>query len=440
MATMQPKKMMQPNIIDNTSTGAHIAIDQWKEPDSLSRTKDRLDHYEWLAKTAERGKITSIFFADIYGIHETYGANADATFKGGLWVAMKDPMTVIGAMARVTKFISFAVTQSTSYLSPYAVARTLSSLDHITDGRVGINVVTSFGQAPTKCFGIEDAIPHDERYAAAEVYMEILYKLWEQSWEDGAQVWSREPEVAYDPSKIHKIEFQGKYHRFSGYHPTYSSPLRTPSIFQAGQSKSGVAFAGKHAEGIYCGTPAIPALKKYSASVRDAARAAGRDSSSIKLFASLCPIVGKTEEEAKAKYEKYRKNASVQGGLSSFCALTGVDLGKYDLDEPFNFDNEDLAKPGIQGIFNNFKIVEGDKQWTPRMVGERVGMGGFGPMPVGTPEQVADVMESWLVEGDVEGFNISYQTPRESIEDLVELLIPELPTSVFTSSKYRCGW
>jgi alkanesulfonate monooxygenase SsuD/methylene tetrahydromethanopterin reductase-like flavin-dependent oxidoreductase (luciferase family) len=153
-----------------------MAIGQWKDPKSLSRTKDRLDYYVWLAKTAEKGKISSIFFADIYGIHETYGANADATFKGGLWVAMLDPVTVIGAMAQATKSISFAVTQSTSYLSPYAVARTLSSLDHITDGRIGINIVTSFGKAPAKCFGIEDAIPHDERYAAAEEYMEILYK------------------------------------------------------------------------------------------------------------------------------------------------------------------------------------------------------------------------------------------------------------------------
>lgn len=235
----------------------------------------------------------------------------------------------------------------------------------------------------------------------------FIFRLWEQSWEDGAQVWQAEPEMAYDPSKIHKVEFQGKYHKFSGYHQTHPSPQRTPAIFQAGQSKSGVAFAGKHAEGIYCGTPTIPKMRAYADSVRQSAREAGRDPSTIKLFASLCPIVGRTEEEAKAKYEKYKKNASVQGGLSSFCALTGVDLGKYDLDEPFNFDDEELSKAGIQGIFNNFKTIENDRPWTPRMVGERVGMGGFGPMPVGTPEQVADVMEKWFTEGDVDGFNIS---------------------------------
>ncbi|KAF2001829.1 Nitrilotriacetate monooxygenase component A/pristinamycin IIA synthase subunit A [Amniculicola lignicola CBS 123094] len=403
-----------------------MAIGQWKDPKSLSRHKDRLDYYVWLAKTAEKGKITSIFFADIYGILDTYGTNADATFKGGLWVAMLDPVTLIGAMAQATTSIGFAVTQSTSYLSPYAVARTLSSLDHISNGRVGINIVTSFGKAPAQCFGIEDAVPHDERYAAAEEYMEILYKLWEQSWEDGAQVWQAEPEMAYDPSKIHKIDFQGKYHKFKGYHQTHPSPQRSPAIFQAGQSKSGIAFAGKHAEGIYCGTPTISKLNAYADTVRQSARDAGRDPSTVKLFCSLCPIVGKTEEEANAKYEKYKKNASVQGGLASFCALTGVDLGKYALDDPFNFDDEELSKAGIQGIFNNFKTIQGDKAWTPRMVGERVGMGGFGPMPVGTPEQVADVMEKWFIEGDIDGFNISYQCNPESIEDLVELVIPEL--------------
>lgn len=176
METTPTKKMMQLNIIDNTATGAHMAVGQWKDPKSLSRHKDRMEYYVWLAQTAEKGKITSIFFADIYGIHETYGQSADATFKGGLWVAMLDPVTVVPAMAQATKNISFAVTQSTSYLSPYAVARTLSSLDHLTNGRVGINVVTSFGKAPAKCFGIEDAVPHDERYAAAEEYMDIVYK------------------------------------------------------------------------------------------------------------------------------------------------------------------------------------------------------------------------------------------------------------------------
>jgi alkanesulfonate monooxygenase SsuD/methylene tetrahydromethanopterin reductase-like flavin-dependent oxidoreductase (luciferase family) len=176
MAASQPMKTMQLNIIDNTATGSHMAVGQWKDPNSMSRHKDRLDYYVWLAKKAEEGKISSIFFADIYGIHETYGQSADATFKGGLWVAMLDPVTLIGAMAQATKSVSFAVTQSTSYLSPYAVARTLSSLDHISNGRAGINVVTSFGKAPAKCFGIEDAVPHDERYAAAEEYMDILYR------------------------------------------------------------------------------------------------------------------------------------------------------------------------------------------------------------------------------------------------------------------------
>lgn len=319
---------------------------------------------------------------------------------------MLDPVTLIGAMAYATKSVSFAVTGSTIYLSPYTVARTWSSLDHITNGRCGWNVVTSFGASPAKCFGIEEAIPHDERYAAAEEYMELVYRLWEESWEDGAQVWSAEPEMAYDPIKIHKIEFPGKYHKFSGYGQTHPSPQRTPTIFQAGQSKTGIAFAGRHAEGIYCGVPTIEGLKNYSNSVREAAIAAGRDPNSVKLFSGVCPIVGRTEEEAWAKHAKYSANTSIQGGLASFCALTGVDLSKYPLDQPFNFDDEELSKAGIQGIFNNFKMVEKDKPWTPRMVGHKVGFGGFGPMPVGTPEQVADVMEKWFLEGGVDGFNI----------------------------------
>lgn len=198
----------------------------------------------------------------------------------------------------------------------------------------------------------------------------------------------------------------GKYYKFSGFAQTHPSPQRTPALFQAGASKAGIAFAGKHAEGIYCGVPTIPGLLKYSKSVRQAALDAGRDPQSIKLFSGICPIIGRTEEEAWAKHARYMKNTSWQGGLASFCTLTGVDLSKYGLDEPFNFDDEDLAGAGIQGIFNNFKMVEKDKPWTPRMVGEKVGFGGFGPMPVGTPAQVADVMEKWFVEADIDGFNI----------------------------------
>lgn len=180
----------------------------------------------------------------------------------------------------------------------------------------------------------------------------------------------------------------GKYYKFSGYGQTHPSPQRTPTLFQAGASKAGIAFAGRHAEGIYCGVPTIEGLAKYSKSVRESALAAGRDPSSVKLFSGICPIIGRTEEEAWAKHAKYLANTSYIGGLASFCALTGVDLSKYDLDEPFSFDDEELSGAGIHGIFNNFKLVEKDKAWTPRMVGEKVGFGGFGPMPVGTPEQV----------------------------------------------------
>ncbi|KAH8888039.1 bacterial luciferase-like protein [Thozetella sp. PMI_491] len=425
-STVTPKKMIQLNLIDNTSTGAHMAIGQWKAPRSMSRHKDRLDYYVWLAKTAEKGKMTSIFFADLYGTHEVYGGNADATYQGGFWVAMLDPVVVIGAMAQATTSLSFAVTGSTSYLNPYIVARTWASLDHITRGRIGLNVVTSFGKSSAQCMGIEDAVPHDERYKAAEEFMDILYRLWEQSWEDDSQVWSADPEMAYDPAKIHKIVYKGQYHSMTGYGATHPSPQRTPVLFQAGASSAGTNFAGKHAEGIYCGASTIAGVRKYTQSVRAAAQAAGRDPSSIKLFSSFVPVLGRTMEEAQAKYDKYKSRVSWVGGLASFSALTGIDVSRYGPDEPFNFDDEDLSKSAIQGIFNNFKAVQNDKPWTPRMVGERVALGGFGPSATGTPEHVADEMERWINDGGLDGFNIVAQCNPESVEDVVELLVPEL--------------
>jgi alkanesulfonate monooxygenase SsuD/methylene tetrahydromethanopterin reductase-like flavin-dependent oxidoreductase (luciferase family) len=233
----------------------------------------------------------------------------------------------------------------------------------------------------------------------------------------------------YSPRVILISTAPGKYHKMTGYAATHPSPQRTPTIFQAGASKAGVAFAGKHAEGIYCGVPTIEGLRKYSQSVRDAARAAGRDPSSVKLFSGFCPIVGRTEEEAQEKYARYKANASYLGGLANFCALTGVDLSKWALDEPFDFEDAELAKAGIQGIFNNFKMVEKDKVWTPRTVGIQVAMGSFGPMPVGTPAQVADVMEKWFVEADIDGFNLQCKSTSPA----------PLP-SILLGRVYDCNW
>jgi FMN-dependent oxidoreductase (nitrilotriacetate monooxygenase family) len=266
--------------------------------------------------------------------------------------------------------------------APYILARMYSTLDHFSNGRVGWNIVTSYSNSAAQAMGNEQVMAHDERYAAAEEYMDIVYSLWEKSWEDNAQVFQAEPEMAYDPSKIHKIEYDGKYHKMSAFHQTHPSPQRTPLLFQAGSSKAGVAFGGKHAEGIFCANPTIKSCKEYTSSVRAKAVEEGRDPSSVKFFLGIMPIIGRTAEEAEAKLAEAKKNISVNGGLARFCGFTNCDLSGYDVDEPFDFEGKHYEN-SIQGVINNVKLISEEKVFTPRVVAEMFALGGSGPRPVG---------------------------------------------------------
>ncbi|QDS69287.1 hypothetical protein FKW77_002556 [Venturia effusa] len=374
-----PKKMMQLNFFEAACTGSHTAIGQWKDPEDNSKTKDRLDYWLWLARLAEKGKITSIFIADSYAGHNIYGGSADASHKGGSHIGKLDPLMIVPAMAAVTR----------------------------------------------SAMGKEEVMPHDERYLAAEEYMEIVYRLWEQSWEDGAQVWQEEPEMAYDPSKIHKIDFKGKYFQMNAFHQTHPSPQRTPLLFQAGSSKAGIAFGGKHAEAIFCANPTIESCKKYTAAVRAKAVEEGRSPDSVKFFLGIMPIIGRTSAEATTKFERAKKYVSINGGLARFSGFTNVDLSQYEVDEEFDFEGKHHENT-IQGVIDNIKVIGEDKVFTPRVVAEMFALGGSGPRPVGTAEEVADFFEEWWRGGGLDGFNVNYVANPGSFEDVVELLIPEL--------------
>jgi alkanesulfonate monooxygenase SsuD/methylene tetrahydromethanopterin reductase-like flavin-dependent oxidoreductase (luciferase family) len=232
--------------------------------------------------------------------------------------------------------------------------------------------------------------------------------MWEWSWEDGAQKWSVEPEMAYDPAKIHKIKFDGQYHKMDGFFQTHPSPQRTPVIFQAGASKSGIAFAGLHAEAVYTDYNTFESLKAYTAQVRQAARDAGRDPSTVKIFAATMPIIGRTIEEAQAKLAHVKSMLSIQGGMAKFSSYCNVDLAQYEPKEPFKFEGK-TGDNVITGVINGYMAAqkESTQVWTPEYLGEMSAFGGNTPKPVGTAEMVADVFEKWFNECDIDGFNIA---------------------------------
>ena len=399
---------------------------QWKNPKDKSTTKRRLDYWINLAKLLERGNINALFLADTYGGYDTYENKLDHCIRRAAQWPMTDPTIPISAMAAVTKNLAFGITASTSFEPPFLLAKRFSTLDHLTNGRIGWNIVTSWKKAAFKAIGIDSPIEHDERYAQADEYMEVLYKLWEGSWSDDALVADAESDVYFNPDKIRQINHHGKYYSLESRHICDPSPQRTPFLFEAGTSAAGSAFASRHAEAIFVSAHSPAVLKPKVANIRKLAQEGGRDPASIKFFSTFTPIVARTDEEAQEKLREAQKYASTIGGLVLFSGWTGIDISKIPIDNDITEEDSTEAHK-VTSMMSTFTTTSEEiPKWTPRVVAEKAAIGGLGPVGVGSPSTVADEMERWMREADLDGFNIAYVTTPGTFEDVVELLIPEL--------------
>ncbi|WYZ36946.1 hypothetical protein EsH8_II_000452 [Colletotrichum jinshuiense] len=327
-------------------------------------------------------------------------------------------------MASVTKNLAFAITSSTSHETPFLLARRFSTLDHITNGRFGWNIVTGWKKSAFQAIGLDDAIEHDQRYERADEYLRLLYKLWEGSWANDAVVQDIETDTYANPDRVRTIKHDGKFYKVNSKHIVPPSPQRTPFLFQAGTSEAGIHFASTHAEAAFVGgtTPAQTASKVTK--LRAALAEKGRDAQNFKIFISFCPILGKTDEEAQNKLTEYKKYASVIGGLVQVSGVTGIDLSKVPLDHELSAADSGQSK--IRSHLESFTDNTEGESWTARRVAEFASIGGLAPFSVGSPKTVADEMERWIDEAGVDGFNIVSVVTPQSFEDVVELLVPEL--------------
>ncbi|KAM5372110.1 hypothetical protein ACJZ2D_007643 [Fusarium nematophilum] len=423
--TATPKKRIYLNAFDACTVG-HTSPGQWRNPADRSADKRDLDYWLETAKLLEKGKFLSYFLADTVGGFDVYKGSRDPAIKIGSEFPVTDPFVPISAMAAVTKSLGFGVTASTSYERPFLLARRFSTLDHFTKGRIGWNIVTSWNKASALAMGLTDIIPHDERYEAADELMGLLYQLWESSIADDAVVKDKETETYIDPSKVRTIKHEGKYHRLESPFIVDPSPQRTPFLFQAGTSPAGSAFAAKHAEAIFVAGHVPGTLAPKIAKIRQLAASGGRDPQSLKFFQCLTVILGETDADAEAKLSEIKKYQSIEGGLVIFSAFTGIDLSTYDLDEEIK-PEDSKSSAIIQSAFSNlFNEEQGTGKWTPRRAAEELSIGGNGAVLVGSAATVADGMEKWVEEADVDGFNLSPVVQPGSWEDIVELLVPEL--------------
>lgn len=415
------KKRISVNAFDMTCVD-HQSFGLWRHPRSKATEYNTIEYWTNLAKTLEKGKFDALFLADVVGIYDIYKNSAAPSVTDGAQVPVNDPFMQISAMAAVTEHLGFGVTSAVTYEQPYTLARKYATLDHLTKGRVGFNVVTSYLPSAAENQGLPRQIEHDTRYEIAEEFLDVCYKLWEGSWEDGAVVEDREAGIYADPQKVHPIQHQGKYFTVPGAALTEPSAQRTPLIFQAGASSRGQAFAGRHAEAVFVGGLRPDLTRFVTDKIREQAEAQGRHRDDIKIYAMLSVVVAETEEEAQEKYREYLSYVDLEASQAIIGGWSGVDLSQFDEDEALNYIKTD----SIQSFLTPFTLQSKDKKWTREEIAKHCALGGMGDVIVGSPESVADQLEEWVDEGGLDGINLAYHVSPGSFEDFVEYVVPEL--------------
>lgn len=417
--TNPTKKRIILNAFDMTCVG-HQAAGTWRHPSSQAARYNDLEYWTNLAIELERGAFDSLFIADVVGVYDVYRGSAEAALQDAAQVPVNDPFGAISAMAAVTRNLGFGITAAVTFEHPYLLARRLSTLDHLTKGRVAWNVVSSYLDSAARNIGMDRQIAHDARYDLAEEYMEVTYKLWEGSWEDGAVLRDKERGIFTDASKVHPIRHEGTYFKVPGFHLCEPSPQRTPVIFQAGASARGRAFAARHAEAMFVLATSPETARKLTDAIRAEVAAAGREPDSLKIFALLTVITGPSDEAAQRKYQEYLDYASAEGALALYGGWTGLDFSTLDPDQPLAAVENDSLRTTLESL-----AADGEA-WTVRDVIRKRAIGGLGPVLVGGPQTVADALETWVDEGGVDGFNLAYAVTPASTTDFIDFVVPEL--------------
>ena len=416
----KPKRQIHLNAFQMCCVG-HQNPGQWTNPADTQSNYCSMSHWIELAQILDEGGFDCLFLADVLGVYDVYQGSRDAAVQHACQIGVNDPLLHISAMSAATKHLGFGVTVSTTYELPYSFARKMSTLDHLTNGRIAWNVVTSYLESAAINLGLSTQVPHDERYDIAEEFLDVCYKLWESSWEDNAVVKDRLNNVYTIPEKVHDIKHQGKHYSVPGIHLCEPSPQRTPVIFQAGASSRGQQFAGRHAEAVFVAAPTPQQLQKLSQGVRSAAYKQGRNGDNIRIFTMLTIIVGETDEQAEHKLQEYMSYASSDGALSLMGGWTGVDLSTLQADEPLKHMTTQANHSALASFTRDPHRI-----WSKQDVADHVSVGGRGGVVVGSVNTVCNELERFIDTGDIDGFNLCYMTSHDTFKDIVKYIVPEL--------------
>jgi len=412
------RKQLHVNLFEMNCV-SHIMHGMWVHPDNNRHRFNDLDFWTETAQLAEHGGFDAIFLADVIGTYDRFRDGPETALREAMQIPCNDPLLLIPAMAAVTEHLGFGVTFSTTYEPPFAFARRMSTLDHLTKGRVGWNIVTSYLPNAARNFGHPDEVPHDHRYEIADEYLDVLYKLWEGSWDEDAVIQDRARRVYTDPAKVRRIHHVGEHYKVEGPHLSQPSPQRTPLLYQASGSAAGLEFAARHAEVLFIGGHTPADVKRNIAQVRERLVAHGRPPDAVKFVVMAGIIVGRTDSEVADKIRSYKALVSAEGALAH--SLSAVDLPRYPRDRLIGA-LIDEGEPGAATLLRRFSREQTVGQALDQMASLHEGR--F--FVAGTPDVVCDEIETWLDVDGIDGINLRQYLSFETMRDFVELVVPEL--------------
>ncbi len=404
-------------------TGSNMA--SWRHPKAVPDAAINLDYYRGLTRKAEAAKLDFAFFGDGLYISEKSHPNFLNRFE---------PLTLLAALAMDTSRIGLAATLSTTYSDPYTVARQFASIDHISNGRAGWNVVTSPLEGSALNYGKPEHPAHDLRYRMAAEYIEVAQGLWD-SWEEGAFIRDQASGRFIDPDKMHRLNHQGEFYSVQGPLNIARSRQGRPVLIQAGSSEAGRGFAAAIADAVFTGQSTRADAAAFSGDVKGRAAAAGRNPAEVLIMPGCSPIVGRTAQEAEAKYREIAGLVEINAALNYLGRyFNDLDFTQYDLDAPFP-DLGDFGRNGWESSTDSIKRTAREKELTLREMAQQV------TTPrhefIGTAEQVADTMQAWFESGAADGFMLSGAALPQGFDDFVDQVLPILKERGLFRTEYE---
>jgi len=404
-------------------TGSNMA--SWRHPDAVPDAAINLDYYRQLTRRAEAAKLDFVFFGDGLYISEKSHPNFLNRFE---------PLTLLAALAMDTTKIGLAATLSTSYSEPFTVARQFASIDHISDGRAGWNIVTSPLEGSALNYSKAEHPQHDLRYRMAAEYLEVTKGLWD-SWEDDAFIRDQESGRFIDPDKLHRVNHKGEFFSVQGPLTISRSKQGQPVLIQAGSSEAGKNFASQVADAVFTGQANLEDAREFYQDVKGRAVKHGRSPDEILILPGCNPIVGSTPEEAEAKYQEIANLVVIDDALNYLGRyFNDIDFTQYDLDEQFP-DLGDFARNGWESATDRIKKVSREEGLTLRQMALR-STTPKSPF-IGTPEQVADTMQAWFEAGAADGFMMNASVLPQGFNDFVDHVLPILKDRALFRTDYE---